>query len=512
MKIKSLYLWIALFIFAFGFAFAQTLLPEYPYLSYALVGLFVIDLVLLFVLARKNMNKRNMAFGVQSMITTLLVIAIVGVLNFMANKNPFKKDFTAQQLNSFSDQTEKLVKGLQEPLQATLYGEGSDREKFAPVMNNYKDLNPKFQYEFVNIQKELSRTKQAGIKKPGTLQLMYKGKEAKVDEVTEEKITNALIKLLKEKPAIVCALTGHGEKSFTSREQDGFDAIRQMLVEQTYEVKDVNLVQEGKVPTECSCLVIAGANRAFLEKEKTLINDYLKNGGRAVISIDPNIRGTEQAQDVLKILAPWKVTSPHSMVVDPFAKMYGADASTPVATSFNKAHAVVRDFEDKQGVLFPLTRSLEIPSYGSDGLSFFWLVQSTDNAWAETDLSGLTKGQAQFTEGKDKKGPLNFAVAVEGKLTGSNAHQNTRIVVFGTSLFASNAFYRINLNQDLFINSVSWALEDESLISIRKKENEPGKFEIDQKQGQFIGLITVLVLPALIAIAGIVIWIMRKKL
>lgn len=512
MKIKPAYLWISLAIFGFGFAFALALIPEKPYVAYSLAALFGIDLVVLFLRARANMNKRNMAFGIQSFTTILLVFGIVGMLNFLANKNPFKKDVTQQQINTVSDQTAKIVKNLKEPLQVILYGESGDKEKYAPLINNYKDLNSNFQYEFVNVQKELSRTRQAGIKKPGTLQLLYKGKDAKVDELTEEKITNSLIKILKDKAIVVCALTGHGEKSFTSREQDGYESVRQALIEQTYEVKDVNLVQEGKVPAECSSLAVVGPTRGFLEKEKTLLDDYLKTGGRAVIAIDPNVRGKEQVQDVLKLLEPWKVTSPHALVVDPFAKMYGADASTPVATSFNAAQPIVKDFGEKQGVLFPITRPLEIPSYGSDGLTFFWLVQSTPNAWSETDLGGLAKGQAAYTEGKDKKGPLNFAVSVEGKLNGSRATTNTRIVVFGSSLFASNAFFRINLNQDLFVNAVSWAIEDESLISIRKKENEPGKFEIDQKQGQMIGLISIIVLPVLIAIAGIVIWILRKKL
>lgn len=512
MKIKTAYMWIALIVFGFGFAFARALVPEHAWVSYTLAGLFVLDLLVLFMLARKNMNKRNMAFGLQSITTTVLVIAIVGVLNYLSNKNPFKKDFTQQEMHTLSEQTEKLVKGLSEPLQAVLYGETGDKEKNAPLINNYRDLSPKFQYEFVNTQKELSRAMQASIKKPGTLQLIYKGKDVKVDDLNEEKLTNALIKILKEKNITVCALTGHGEKKFTSKEQDGYEAIRLALVAQMYEVKEINVLQEGKVSETCSTVLIMGANRAFLEKEKTVIDDYLKNGGRAVIAIDPNLKGQEESQDVLKILEPWKVTSPHAMVVDPFATQFRADASTPIAISFNRVHSIVKDFNENSGVIFPITRALEIPGYGSDGLSFFWVVQSTANAWAEFDMGGLAKGQAQFSEGKDKKGPLNFAVAVEGKMNGSKGTQNTRIVVFGTSLFATNAFYRVNSNQDLFMNAVSWTVEDESMISIRKKESEPGKFEIDQKQGQVIGLVTVLVLPLLIAIAGIVIWVLRKKL
>jgi ribose transport system substrate-binding protein len=36
---------------------------------------------------------------------------------------------------------------------------------------------------------------------------------------------------------------------------------------------------------------------------------------------------------------------------------------------------------------------------------------------------------------------------------------------------------------DFFLNSISWALEDESLISIRSKDDESGKVELSQNEG-----------------------------
>ena len=55
-------------------------------------------------------------------------------------------------------------------------------------------------------------------------------------------------------------------------------------------------------------------------------------------------------------------------------------------------------------------------------------------------------------------------------------------------------------------------MEDESLISIRAKEEGPGKVELSQKSGAFIFLLTVIVVPLLIAVAGLVIWIFRRRL
>jgi ABC-type uncharacterized transport system involved in gliding motility auxiliary subunit len=85
-------------------------------------------------------------------------------------------------------------------------------------------------------------------------------------------------------------------------------------------------------------------------------------------------------------------------------------------------------------------------------------------------------------------------------------------VVFGSGQFANNSYSRYGGNLDLFLNSVSWVLEDESMISIRAKDEDDSKIELSQNQGVAIFWICVVIAPLLIAAAGIVIWVRRKKL
>ena len=84
--------------------------------------------------------------------------------------------------------------------------------------------------------------------------------------------------------------------------------------------------------------------------------------------------------------------------------------------------------------------------------------------------------------------------------------------MFGSSQFANNQYSRFGGNLDFFLNSVSWAIEDESLISIRSKEDESGRVELSQNEGIIIFWVSVVIIPLLIAALGIVIWIRRKKL
>jgi ABC-type uncharacterized transport system involved in gliding motility auxiliary subunit len=509
----SAFLWAAAFVFFVAMIFARAVYPELLWLT-AVVGVpLVASLGALIRQNSKALKGRSAAYGLNSAITVLLVIALIGVVNFLGHRYPQKLDLTKNKVHTLSDQTDKLIKGLKSDVKVIYFAKLQGKEQIRPLLDNYKSLNPKFDVEYVDPDREPTRAKEAGIKKFNTLQLKAAGRESKIEEPTEEKLTNALIKLTKEKVPTVCSITGHGEKSFGSTDADGYDTVKKGLADQSYQTKDVNLVsdaQNGKMPDTCDAIVIAGPQKAFFPPEVTAIRDYLANGGRAIIAVDLNIKGDEYSPELTTILAEWNLKAGNAMVVDPLSKMLGVDASVPILATYNKEQAIVKDFQAQ--CYFPFARPVEAAGNAATGVTPVWMAQTTPKSWAVTDLKQLASGQVKFTEGKDRNGPLTAAIAVDGKLKDSKATRNTRIVLFGSSMFATNNYQRFGGNLDLMLNSAAWVLEDESLISIRAKESDAGKVELSQKQGTVIFLLTVFVIPLVIAVGGIVIWVLRRRL
>jgi ABC-type uncharacterized transport system involved in gliding motility auxiliary subunit len=399
---------------------------------------------------------------------------------------------------------------LQNPVKATYFAKSGQRDQIRPLLDNYKGLNPKFEVEYSDPDREPTRAKQLGIKKYGTLHLLSGSRENKLEEPSEEKLTNALMKLIREKTTTLCAITGHGEKSFSSQEAEGYDSAKKALQEQSYAIKDISLLQEGKIPDSCDGVAILGPTRAFFAPEIKILQTYLEKGGRALVAIDLNIKGGEYAPELLPLLASWYVKPGTGLVVDPVSKMLGVDSSVAIIASFSKDQAITKDFQGN--CFFPFTRTLELLPTPPASLHVQWIGQTTPKSWEVTDLKQLATGQVRLNEGHDRVGPLTAAAAVEGKLKDSQATKNTRLVVFGTSFFATNNFSRYGVNLDLFLNSISWIMEDESLISIRAKEDGPGKVELSQKAGTFIFLFTVVAIPLLTALTGLVIWIFRRRM
>lgn len=494
--------------------FGQAVYPENTILKAVFVVLLVIDVGWIIREHRASLKGRSAAYGLNSFITVLLVLSILGVLNFLGAKYPKTLDLTANKIHTLSDQTEKVVRGLTTPVKATLYDKAGAREKYRPLLDQLKGFSTQFEVEYIDPDKEPIRARQAGIKKYGTLHLAISQpavRESRIEEPTEEKVTNALIKLLKEKANRLCFVTGHGESSIASTEADGYSAVKKGLEDQSTETREVNLLQDEKTLAECSALAINGAKSAFFPREIEILKTYLADGGRAIIALDFNLKTGESAPELKAVLKDWHVSSPAQLVVDPVSRIAGVDASVPIIASFSRDHVITREFSSVN-CYFPFMRPLEILENTPVGLNIQWVGQTTKESWAVGDLASLSKGAVAYQPGRDKKGPLNAALAIEGKLKDSKASRNTRLAVFGTALFATNNYSRFGGNLDFYLNAAAWVLEDESLISIRSKEDVGGKIELSEKTGNFIWVLTVFVIPFLIAVSGVVIWIVRKRL
>jgi ABC-type uncharacterized transport system involved in gliding motility auxiliary subunit len=509
---KTALLWGAAGILSIALLFARLVYPEYLWLTIGLSVALVASLAGLIHFNRKALHGRSTAYGVNSAITVLLVIGLVGVLDFLGTRYNYKFDLTKDKLHTFSDQTQKLVKGLKAPVKATFFSKIGQREQFRPLLENYHALSSRFELEYVDPDRDPTRAKAAGIKKYNALHLQAGSRESTVDDPTEEKITNALLKLVREKNSTLCAIVGHGERSFSSNEADGYATIKKSLSDQSYEITDVNLVQTGKLPEGCEAVAIIGPTKAFFPPEIKVLSDYLAGGGRAIIALDLNVKGSEFAPEILELLKNWYVKADPVMIIDPISKQFGVDASAPVVANYAKDSPITRDFSLQNISVFPFLRPLDILPGAPSGLKVEWVARTTPNSLAITDLKQIAAGSVSVNPSKTKAGPFNAVVTVSGKTKDSKASRDTRLVVIGSANLSNNNYSRFGANSDFFLNSVGWIMEDENMITIRAKDDSATTLNMSQKEGVVIGLLTVFVIPLLIALAGIVVWIVRKKM
>jgi ABC-type uncharacterized transport system involved in gliding motility auxiliary subunit len=505
---KPLYAWISVGLTFLFFAVTLAGFSEMEALWMSAGGTFFLSLVLLFYVYRRNLKGRQAAYGLQSFVTVLLVVGILGVVNFLGTRYPKKFDLTKNRLHTLSDQTEKVLKGLTQPLKLNYFAALEQKEELRGFFDNVKALNPKIELEVIDPNKEPTRAKQAQVRAYGTLQIVYGSKDTKIETVNEEKFTNAIIKLTKDRVDYICPISGHGEIDFDSNQAQGYQAVKALLQNQAYEFKPLALLQEGKVPEVCGVVVTLGPSKPYLPQEVQLLRDYLTKGGRWVLSVDGLIEAKDPHAELLALAKEYGVESRVALVLDPASRLFNSEPTVAIVTAYDKEHPVTKEMQGN--TLFPMSRPLGLVKPLPEGFQGTALLKSLEQAWGETDFAALKKGKVDRDPKADVMGPLELGVAVSGKK--KDSPRETRIVVFGSSGFADNRNGRYGNGFDLYANAVSWALEDESMISIRARDDEGGRVELSQRTGSLIGLTTVFLMPLLTAILGIVIWVRRKRL
>ena len=286
--------------------------------------------------------------------------------------------------------------------------------------------------------------------------------------------------------------------------------MKKGLEDQGYETKEFTLAEQNKIPEDCTSIMMLSPAKALFPNEAQLINAFLDNGGRAVIALEATISQIDQTKELRELLKTWGIDVKNGLIVDLRSRMEGGDASIPINKQYNTGHAITKDFRVPS--YFPFARPLDVTNPLPEGIKAEWLSKSSAESWGEEDMASIAKGQVQYNEGVDIKGPITTAVAASGKKKDSKATRETRIVVFGSAQFANNQYSRFGGNLDYILNAISWTLEDESLISIRVKEDAEAKLEMTPIQITLIFWVSVILVPLLISIIGIIIWVRRKKL
>lgn len=452
-------------------------------------------------------RRRILIHGTNALVLTLLILGILAVINYLSWKIGSKLDVTRERLHSVSDQTIKVLNGLDKDIEVLAFFKdvGLDKLEFRELMGEYTGRSNRIKFRFIDADKEPGVARKYEIDEYGTVVLSSDDREIKVkvsDPIsgtiknnTEQELTNALIKLSSDKEKGVYFLVGHGERDINNNsDAGGLGKLKRTLEEEGYEVGELLLLRESIIPSKNSILIIASPAKPLSEKELGDIKKYLDEGGRAVFLIEPRMGG-----DLVSLLKDYGIEVENDIVIDPSSKVVGGGDVAPIVAQYPN-HGITDNF--RLATIFPFSRSINVTS--KDNVTNKLIANTSQFSWSERNLSLFDQGIAQQDDG-DKPGPLGVAEV-------SEIGEKSKVAVFGSADFVSNRFFGFSGNSDLFLNTVHWIVGDENLISIRPKVAEGGKLTITQNQLTVIFMVTVVLLPAIVLFTGVGVWLKRRNM
>jgi ABC-type uncharacterized transport system involved in gliding motility auxiliary subunit len=465
-------------------------------------------IILNFSLLKRGLSRRSFFYSSNLLLIIVLVLAILVLVNYFLARHHYRLDFTVAKLHSLSDQSIKVVKNLKQDVSIKgFFREGNvSRAKMESLLNIYAYHSKKIKFEFIDPDKNPGLVKRYGITQDGTAILESGDKENRITTATEEDMTNAIIKISREKKKMIYFLEGHGEGSVEVTEESGFSTAKDEIQKLGYEVKKLSLALSETFPRDCALLVIPGPKKDLLPNELETIKNFIYKGGRVFFMVDP-----QTAPGLTPFLLGYGIKLVDDVVVDTVSRLFGGDYFMPVMTEY-EPHQITNNF--RYATFFPYARSVDVAEQKPEGINVNLLGKTSPNSWSERQLD---KKQVTFDKDKDKQGPISLAAVVtinpkEEKKEAEKKKPEGRLAVFGDSDFVSNRYYNLSGNGNLFLNTVNWLTEEADLISIQPKTSSPRTIQLTPSQGRLIFFVSVVILPLIILILGVSIWVRRRSL
>src|SRR5581483_445052 len=195
-------------------------------------------------MASQWLKARQTKYAAYATTYILVIIAVFVVANVLADRYNKSYDSTSNKRYSLSEQTAKIVKGLKQPATITYFNQSTRFNDGKDLLEQYANLSPKVHVDYVDIEKNPQLARADNVRNLGTTIVQVGDKKEEAKSMTEEGITGALIRDLKNTTRTVCFVAGSGEHQIDNSAREGLSQFKELLSKDDYQAKTINLLQQ----------------------------------------------------------------------------------------------------------------------------------------------------------------------------------------------------------------------------------------------------------------------------
>lgn len=469
----------------------------------------------------------------------LLFLSLFAGLNYIALNHAWRFDLTESRRHSLSAETRAYLAELERDVRiiVTIAADGADEEleqarrDITGLLREYTyhtRNGPKGRIEVraLDIYQSRREAEALGLEQPNQVVLItdrhrrvltlgdfYTTRDLQREGFHgEATLTAALLDVTSAEKKKIYFLSGHGEMRPDDVDRKrGLSNLRDELRQRNYEIAALDLSLNRRIPDDAALVVVASPQGPFKPFEELILRDYLTTrAGRLILLIDPGV-----AHGLDNLAFDWGVIIYDNVVIDPDPRSrtetndqrlwrFSPDPASGITDNLinNDMSLIVgpaRVVNDDLG------RSLD------DGLRVKKLVATSPEAWGET--SYRLRVPAEYTPGQDLRGELGVMVISE-RLKPANlplSVRGGRLAVLGTADLVTNDRIITVGNLNLFLATVNWAVEREIRLNIPVRPIERFQLALSAEELVRLRLGLLLVLPGLVATAGLVVYWTRRN-
>lgn len=497
-KLMSFFLFFVTTIVYISFLFVWIVIPNETIVTVTVSVVTLVMTIVTLVVERKYFyhlykSEKFKVFS-QRLFGAFLLFLILCLLNYMAYKNPKSADLSEGGFSSLSDASRNAIRDAGE-IHLTLYASKVQHERAKFLLELYRKEDKRMKVTFVDAGSRPDLVEANRITQIPFIVVEGRHRKENVLSLSEESITHALIKVSRAEDPIICIDESHLGGSFDNTGAGGFSYFLELIKKSAYQINFVHLAS-NEFAANCKTFVLWGPKNKLSEDELSKIEEFLKNGGRFLLALDPQFNG-DDFENIRQLLQTYGIVIENNLVIDEKNFVSGSKGTVPLIKSYQN-HSIVAGMSGQ--TFFPLASSVSIMSAKPEDNVLFY---SSTKSWGEQSFSEFVKGPLEYHEFVDKNGPVGLAVALR-------TERNGAIVAFGNSTFVSNDYQRFPNNFLLALNSISWLAFQDGLISLDRPLLKETPIFIGEVQTSVIFYFSVLALPLLFS--GLAMFFYRRRI
>ena len=449
-------------------------------------------------------SRIRLQYRIQSGIFLVLFIALLAVLAWITERYPLSIDMSANERNSLSQESARLVAEIEFPFEVTLFVSPINESKplLEALFERYRLLQSNISVTSLNPDLHPDLLRAHDIRYDGEVLLEYRGRSEKISQVSEAAVSSAIQRLLRQGERWLVFLEGHGERNPYREANHDYSLLATQLASKGYTIENLNLTQTSSVPANTNVLVLASPKVPLLPGEIEILREHIESGGNLLWLADP-----EQAIDGLDLLADHlAIEFLPGIIVDPNSQLMGLDRVDFALVGEYPRHPITQNLGSLS--LFPQAQAIEF--HGEDLWQQQIFLRSDSRSWNET---GELRGEVFNGDHEDEnQGPLNIG------LTLARSHQNDagelfdqRVAIIGDADFLSNRYLGNGSNLEIGVNLLNWLSHDDQLIAISPRPAPDTRLELSQEKQLAIAFFFLVLMPLGLLASGLRIWLKRRK-
>lgn len=469
-------------------------------------------------------NKKALINGSYSMAYTLILIAVVVVINLIVAEIPenyTQIDVSIQKLYTISDDTLEFLDELDQDV--TIYHmvqSGQEDDILQKMLTRYEEaskhikvetkdpvLYPNFASQYTDAQLTdnsliVVNGDKSKVVDYNSLYEMnydyYTGSSSTTGFDGEGQIDSAIAYVTSDDIPVIYTLEGHSEMKVNSDLQNSMEKAN-------YQIESLNLLTADGVPEDAGCLLIASPQNDLSEDEAKKVISYLEDGGKAMIFTDyinlemPNLKS---------VLENYGVTYENGVVLEGDSRHYIMQVPYYLVPAINSTEITSEMVLDNRYVLMPIAQSVKILDEYRESLTIEPILTTSENAYIKADVENMKTFEK---EDGDQEGQFHLGVCISEEI---NDEKSTQIAYYSSaSLIDLGTDQQVSGgNSELVLATLGWMCENETpIISVAGKDLTMDYLTVPEYDASYWSAITCGVIPVTFLLIGAVIWFKRRK-